>query len=98
MSRFASETAPSEVLHGVFERRRRAPRPSLVHCGDDAIARRAAVRLIRDVGFDPVDAGPLESARFIEPFTLLIARLAYEGSRGPRLAYRFEWLRSLGRA
>jgi len=85
-------TVPSEVLFDVFERRRRAPRPSLVHCGDDAIARRAAVRLIRDVGFDPVDAGPLESARFIEPFTLLIARLAYEGSRGPRLAYRFQWL------
>jgi len=86
-------TIPSEVLFGVYERRRRAPRPSLLHCGDDAIARRAATRLIRDVGFDPVDAGPLKSARFLEPFTLLIARLAYEGRRGPQLAYRFEWLR-----
>jgi hypothetical protein len=31
-------------------------------------------------------------ARYAEPFTLLIARLAYEGDRGPELAYRFEWL------
>jgi predicted dinucleotide-binding enzyme len=85
-------TVPSEVLFDVFARRRREGRPSLLYCGDDAIARRAAVRLIRDVGFDPVDAGPLRSARVLEPFTLLIARLAYEGSRGPRLAYRFEWL------
>ena len=27
-----------------------------------------------------------------EPFTLLIAQLAYEGDRGPELAYRFEWM------
>ena len=84
-------TVPSEVLFDVFARRRRAARPSLVYCGDERIAKRAAVRLIRDVGFEPVDAGPLEIARHVEPFTLLIARLAYEGRRGPRLAYRFEW-------
>jgi len=29
-------------------------------------------------------------ARYTEPFTLLIARLAYEGDEGPELAYRFE--------
>jgi predicted dinucleotide-binding enzyme len=87
-------TVPSEVLFDVFERRRRAARPSLVHCGDDASAKRAAARLIRDVGFDAVDAGPLRIARYIEPFTLLVARLAYEGPRGPRLVYRFEWMRN----
>jgi hypothetical protein len=26
----------------------------------------------------------------IKPFTLVVARLAYEGSGGPRLTYRFE--------
>jgi 8-hydroxy-5-deazaflavin:NADPH oxidoreductase len=84
-------TVPSEVLVDVFQRRRRTPRPSVVFCGDDRIAGRAAARLIRDVGFDPVDAGPLRSARYIEPFTMLVGRLAYEGTRGPKLAYRFEW-------
>jgi predicted dinucleotide-binding enzyme len=29
-------TVPSEVLFGVFERRRKRPRPSMLHCGDDA--------------------------------------------------------------
>ena len=85
-------TVPSEVLFDVFARRRRAPRPSMLFCSNDALARRAAVRLIRDAGFEPVDAGPLTNARFIEPFTMLVGWLAYESGRGPRLAYRFEWL------
>lgn len=84
-------TVPSEVLFGVFERRRHAKRPSLVYCGDDQRAKDVAAELIRDVGFDPLDVGPLRIARYTEPFTLLISRLAYEGDRGPEMAYRFEW-------
>jgi predicted dinucleotide-binding enzyme len=83
-------TVPSEVLFGVFEARRKATKPSLVYCGDVASSKKIAAQLIRDVGFDPVDAGPLRIARYTEPFTLLIARLAYEGDEGPELAYRFE--------
>jgi predicted dinucleotide-binding enzyme len=83
-------TVPSEVLFGVFEARRRVRRPGLVYCGDDARSKQVAARLIRDVGFDPVDAGPLRIARYTEPFTLLVAQLAYEGDGGPELAYRFE--------
>ncbi|MBV9110761.1 MAG: NAD(P)-binding domain-containing protein [Gemmatimonadetes bacterium] len=76
-------TVPSEVLFGVFEARGDAARPSLVYCGDDSEANKVAAGLIRDVGFDPVDAGPLRGARYIEPFSLLVARLAYEGEGGP---------------
>ena len=83
-------TIPSEVLFSVFAARRKARRPSLVYCGDDRNAKRLAATLIREVGFDPVDAGPLRIARYTEPFTLLIAQLAYETSAGPQLAYRFE--------
>ena len=83
-------TVPSEVLFGVFSARRTARRPSLVYCGDAATSKKIAAQLIRDVGFDPVDAGPLRIARYTEPFTLLIAQLAYEGDEGPELAYRFE--------
>ena len=83
-------TVPSEVLFDVFESRRKATRPSLVYCGDDPKSKKVAAELIRDVGFDPVDGGPLRIARYTEPFTLLIAQLAYEGKDGPRLAYRFE--------
>jgi len=86
----AFNTVPSEVLFDVFEARRRSKRPSLVFCGDDRRAKKVAVQLIRDVGFEPVDAGPLRIARYTEPFALLVAQLAYEGSGGPELAYRFE--------
>jgi 8-hydroxy-5-deazaflavin:NADPH oxidoreductase len=86
----AFSTVPSEVLFGVFDKRRRTTRPNLVYCGDHRKAKLIAARLIRDVGFDPIDAGPLETARYIEPFTLLVAQLAYEGKHGPQIAYRFE--------
>ena len=86
----AFNTVPSEVLFGVFAARRRAAKPSLVYCGDDASSKRIAAELIHDVGFDPVDAGPLWIARYTEPFALLVAQLAYEGKGGPELAYRFE--------
>lgn len=83
-------TVPSEVLFDVYAARKRRPRPSLIYYGDDARAKKTAARLIADVGFEPVDAGPLRMARYAEPFTLLIAQLAYEGKGGPELAYRFE--------
>jgi 8-hydroxy-5-deazaflavin:NADPH oxidoreductase len=82
-------TVPSEVLFSVFDARRKANRPSLVYCGDDPGAKDVAATLIRDVGFDPVDAGPLRIARYMEPFSLLVGQLAYEGEGGPELAYRF---------
>ena len=89
----AFNTVPSEVLFGVYEAREKAPRPSLVYCGDDARGKKVAASLIRDVGFEPVDAGPLRIARYNEPFALLMAELAYGGRGGPELAYRFERFR-----
>ena len=86
----AFHTVPSEVLFGVFDARRKSTRPGLVYCGDDQSAKRLAAELIRDAGFDPVDAGPLRIARYSEPFALLVAQLAYEGKGGPELAYRFD--------
>jgi len=86
----AFNTVPSEVLFGVFENRKKSRRPSLIYCGDNAKAKSVAASLIRDTGFDPIDAGPLSQARYTEPLALLVAQLAYEGDGGPELAYRFE--------
>ncbi len=61
-----------------------------MYCGDDSGSKAIAAELIRSVGFDPVDAGPLRIARYTEPFALLVAQLAYEGEGSPELAYRFE--------
>jgi predicted dinucleotide-binding enzyme len=88
----AFNTVPSEVLFGVYGARRRASRPSLVYYGDDKGAKNVAAGLIRDVGFEPVDAGPLRIGRYAEPFAMLVAQLAYEQEGGPEVAYRFERL------
>jgi 8-hydroxy-5-deazaflavin:NADPH oxidoreductase len=86
----AFNTMPSEALFPVYEARRKANRASLVYCGDDSHGKKITAELIRDVGFDPVDAGPLRIARYTEPFALLVGQLAYKGKGGPELAYRFE--------
>jgi predicted dinucleotide-binding enzyme len=88
----AFNSIPSEVLFGVYEARSRSPRPDLVYCGDDEGAKVLAARLIHDVGFEPVDAGALQIARYTEPFALLVGQLAYGGTGGPELSYRFERL------
>src|SRR5205823_3699101 len=90
---YAFSTVPSEVLFDVFDAKRRTRRrPSLLYCGDDPDAKDVAGSLIRDVGFEPVDAGPLRIARYLEPFSLAMAQLAYEGDEGPAIAYRIERL------
>jgi hypothetical protein len=86
----AFNTVPSEVLFGVFEAKRKNTRPSLVYCGDDQRSKDVTAKLVRDAGFDPIDAGPLRIARYTEPFALLVGELAYECEGGPELAYRFE--------
>jgi hypothetical protein len=90
-------TLPSEVFFAAFKNRRKKTRPTMVYCGDDKRAKKVAARLIRDTGFDPLDAGPLRIARYLEPFTLLIAQLAYEVRGGAALAYRFERFKELSR-
>ena len=89
----AFNNIPSEVLFGVFAARGNATPPSMVYCGDKQRGKNIAATLIRDVGFNPIDAGPLRIARYTEPFALLIAELAYGGKEGPELAYRFERFR-----
>jgi predicted dinucleotide-binding enzyme len=78
-------------LVDVFETKRRTRRrPSLLYCGNNDEAKSVVAQLIRDVGCEPVDVGPLRIARYLEPFTLAIAQLAYERDEGPELAYRIE--------
>jgi 8-hydroxy-5-deazaflavin:NADPH oxidoreductase len=69
----AFSTAPSEVFFSVFEKRKQKKRPDLVFCGNHKGAKKTAAKLIRDVGFHPVDVGELSAARYIEPFSLLLS-------------------------
>lgn len=61
----------------------------MCYCGDDPLAKRAVRRLVRDIGFEPVDCGGLAVARFLEPFALLVAQLAYEQGGPPEVGVRF---------
>ena len=60
--------------------------PALFYCGNDPLAKRVVARLIQDSGFEPVDAGPLASARYIE----LLAPLWY-AVRDAGLSSRFAY-------
>jgi len=53
--------------------------PSVFVCGDDDQAKALVEALLGDLGAHPVDAGPLTSARLIEPAMMLLVRLAYAG-------------------
>jgi predicted dinucleotide-binding enzyme len=44
---------------------------SMLFCTDDEAAQKIGERLIRDVGFEPVFAGPLKLARYFEPLAML---------------------------
>jgi 8-hydroxy-5-deazaflavin:NADPH oxidoreductase len=87
----AFNTLPSEVLFSVFAGDAGDAKPGVVYCSDDARAKQIAARLISDAGFEAIDAGPLRISRYTEPFALLMGQLAYEGDRGPAVAYRFQW-------
>jgi NADPH-dependent F420 reductase len=44
---------------------------SMMLCGDDAEAKNVAADLARQLGFEPVDVGPLRSARYLEAVAML---------------------------
>lgn len=65
-----------------------AERASMLHCGDDAPAKKVAGELAAAIGFDPVDAGPLTEARWLESFAMLWIRLAVVNGQGRDIAFR----------
>jgi predicted dinucleotide-binding enzyme len=63
-------------------------RISTFYCGDDATAKATVAALLDDLDLEAVDAGPLTSARFIEPAGMLMVQLAYGIGMGPNIATR----------
>lgn len=63
-------------------------KPTMLYCGDDSEAKNAARQLAADAGFDPQDAGPLEQARFLEPFAMLWITMAMKYGFGREMAFR----------
>jgi hypothetical protein len=61
---------------------------TLFVAADDTKAKQTVMQLGRDIGFDPVDAGPLRSARYLEPMALLLINLGYGLGMGTKIGYR----------
>ena len=61
---------------------------TLFVAGDQAKAKKTVMQLGRDIGFDPIDAGPLKNARYLEPMAMLIINLGYELGMGTNIGYK----------
>jgi NADPH-dependent F420 reductase len=61
---------------------------AMFYCGDDLAAKATVKQLIADLGFDPIDAGPLHSARYLEPLAMLYIHLAFKQGWGSNCAFR----------
>ncbi|HXX59010.1 MAG TPA: NADPH-dependent F420 reductase [Thermodesulfovibrionales bacterium] len=81
----AFNTAFAEVYHA-SSRLFGSRLPTMFFCGDDDAAKNIVSRLIVDAGFGPVDAGPLKSARYLEPVAMLMIQLAYGRGMGTNIA------------
>ena len=58
--------------------------------GDNLQAKQTVAQLTRDIGFDPVDCGPLKTARYLEAMGIMIINLAYEYGMGPKIGYKLD--------
>ena len=64
-------------------------RATMFLCGNDPAAKQAVSTLARDLGFEPVDTGPLTQARLLEPLAMLRISMAYAyGGQGPKIAFK----------
>jgi len=61
---------------------------TMFYCGDDADAKADIDMIISDIGFDPVDAGPLQNARYLEPLAMLIIQLGFAQKMGTCIAFK----------
>jgi 8-hydroxy-5-deazaflavin:NADPH oxidoreductase len=83
----AFNTIPAELLlagTGVLDER-----PQVCYCSDHASAKRLVARLIKQIGYEPLDCGRLMNARYLEPVAMLVGELAYNQGRRPEVGLRF---------
>jgi hypothetical protein len=64
-----------------------AQKPVMFFAGDDPAKRAGVATLLSDLGFEPVDAGPLRNARLLEPYAMLWIDLALNRGQGSDIAF-----------
>jgi 8-hydroxy-5-deazaflavin:NADPH oxidoreductase len=57
-------------------------------CGNDSSAKKVSGNLLAETGVEVVDAGPLSSARYVEPAMFLLVQLAYAQGMGGKIAFK----------
>lgn len=55
---------------------------------DDVGAKEMVLELARGIGFDPVDAGPLQNARLLEPLAFFNIQLGYALDMGTKIGFK----------
>ncbi|MFP8965006.1 NADPH-dependent F420 reductase [Pokkaliibacter sp. CJK22405] len=89
----AFTTCPSEVIPEVFScRHSLKPAAQMLYYCDHESLKPLVAGLIDDIGFEPVFIGGLANGRFVEPFAMVTAALAYGQPGGAELIYRFDRL------
>ena len=61
--------------------------PVMFVAGDDSARKPAVLDLVRDIGFEAIDAGPLQIARLLEPFGMLWIDQALNRGAGRDFAF-----------
>lgn len=61
---------------------------SMFYCGDDEPAKQKVHELAEGIGLEAFDAGPLTSARYLEPFAMLYIHLAFKEGWGGDFAFQ----------
>lgn len=62
-------------------------KPLMPVAGDDARVKTKVMKLAEDLGFEPVDAGPLKTARLLEPMAMFWIKQAYVQNQGREFAF-----------
>jgi predicted dinucleotide-binding enzyme len=57
-------------------------------CSDNEDAKVLVGMVVESLGLMPLDAGPLQNARFIEPHAALLILLAFKHGMGPNIAWK----------
>jgi len=63
-------------------------KPAMIHCGDDGAAKNTAAGLAFDLGFEPIDLGKLDQARYLEPYAMVWIKLALAQGLGRNIAFQ----------
>jgi predicted dinucleotide-binding enzyme len=62
-------------------------RPAMLLAGNDSAANATVAQLCRDLGWEPVDTGPLSSSLHLEHLTLLWIKMARVQGQGSNLVW-----------